>query len=352
MSADAPQPSPLLARLAALGGLALLIASTAWVVAERSRHAAIEPDDNSLGAAASYIGRDLQPSDGLVFSPGWAANQRWRFAELWRKKGMNLDETLILGDPIDLWDADGFSRLWVVTTHGDGKRLSLPAPARLLRRSDVGHGTAVALYGLGPSRTVLDLRKQLSQASVERQKPDGTFATCGWRGERFDCGADSWQDIWQGVHEVGNTRRSCIYVQPHRDGAVMRLSWTQPPGARILAGHFGLRLWAVRHEEGSDLRMRVRVGTRLAYETALAKDDFVYHAWQVTLRPEEAGADLHFEFSADNIQWRQACFDARLLDATPRVLPLAPAAAAMLPTSGAAPMALPLPRPGAHVRIR
>jgi len=87
---------------------------------------------------------------------------------------------------------------------------------------------------------------------------------------------------------------------------------------------------------------------------ALAKDDFSYRPWQVALRPGEAGADVSFEFSADNIQWRQACFDARLLDATAAAVSASPPVVApvpqLLPT--VAPIALPTRRPVPHARPR
>ena len=354
MSAAPARPSRLLATLGAFAGLCLLVGSAVWVIRARAHHAAVEPDDRSLAAAAASIGAGLRNGDGLVFSPGWAADQRWRFVDVWRKHGLDLDSTLILGDPVDLWDADGFARLWVVTTHDYGKKFSLPAPARLLRRSDMGHGTAVFLFDVGGTRTAFDFRKRLADASVQRQQADGSFTTCTWRGAKFDCGGEGWQDIWQGLNEVGNTRRECIYVQPHRDGGILRLVWTHPPPARVLAGRVGNRLWAVRHEEGADLRLRVRVANRVVFETALAKDDFVYHPWQAALRPEEAGADVAFEFSTDNIQWRQACFDARLLDATRAAVPASPAAVAPIPQllPAVVPAAQPLRRPVPHARPR
>ena len=107
-----------------VGALAICATSVAMFVLRTNRHA-VEPDDASLGAAARILTRDVQKGDGIGFHPEWSASQKWRFAEAYRKNALFYDEALLVGDPTDLWDADGFKRLWVVSTHNRAASLSL-----------------------------------------------------------------------------------------------------------------------------------------------------------------------------------------------------------------------------------
>ena len=75
----------------------------------------------------------------------------------------------------------------------------------------------------------------------------------------------------------------------------------------------GLRLWAVRVDDGSDLEFRVRIGERVAWRTALARGDFRWQSFRVPLAAGDRGKEIHFELQDGRISWRQACFDARLL---------------------------------------
>jgi hypothetical protein len=297
-------------------GLVAILATAVWVGGARSHRQAITPDDASLQAAADSMAQEVLAADAIAFVPGWSASQPWRFAEVWRNKGLDFDKALDLGDPIDLWDVDSFQRLWIVTTHDRSRTLHLPKSAKLLHGRDFGHGTGVDLYALPASRIVLDLRAHLAEAVVERQDDKNAFAPCTWTGDKFDCGgSDAWKTVFAFDNEVGTGRRKCIFVSPTRDGGITRLTWKAHGAARELAGHFGLRMWGVRVDEGSDLTMRVFAGDRLLYTKSVARGDFTWYPWTVPLTPVDRGHDIRFEFTADKIAWRQGCFDARLLGA-------------------------------------
>lgn len=300
--------------LAGMAGLLAVVLTAVWMGVARAHRLAITPDDSSLQAAADSMLREVQPGDAIAFVPGWSAAQPWRFAEVWRKKGLDFDKALDLGDPIDSWDVEGFQRLWVVTTHDRSRSLHLPKTARLVHGRDFGHGTGVDLFTLPPSRIVLDLREHLAEATLERQDDKNAFVPCSWTGDHFDCGGgEAWKTVFAFDNEVGTGRRKCIFVSPTRDGGITRLTWKTPAAARELAGHFGLRMWGVRVDDGSDLTMRVFAGERLLLTKSVARGDFTWYPWSVLLTPVDRGKDLRFEFSADKIAWRQGCFDARLL---------------------------------------
>lgn len=293
-------------------GLGLMVSVAIWVLAARAQRHGLTPEDANLQAAADAISKDVRVGDAIAFRPGWSAAQQWRFASVWRKKGLDFDASLALGDPIEPWDVDGSARLWVVSTHGLADTLRLPAQARRVQARDFGHGTSVDLFELPPSRTVLDLRKHLNQAQVSREDEPGVFKPCTWNGDKFDCGADWWRSIWEFDNEVGSGRRRCIFFQPTRDGGITRLVWPAPPRALEIAGHFGLRMWGVRVDEGSDLVMRVFAGDRQVYEKAVPRGDFTWYSWRVPLTAVDRGKDVRFEFTAAKVSWRQGCFDARL----------------------------------------
>jgi hypothetical protein len=295
-----------------------LLATAAVTLGLRARRRGQTPDDASLRAAAKTLASEVQDGDAFAVVPGWSAAQQWRFAEAWRAKGLDFDQAYKLGDPLTIWDVDGHRRLWVLATHGRTLTLSI-APsggtdlgaARRLSRREMGHGTALELWQLPPSRTVFDFGRRLAEAQAIR---DGD-SDCTWDGGQFRCpgGGEHWRKIWYFDGEVGDGRHRCVFVQPTRDGAATRLRWSRLPEASELAGHVGLRLWAVRVDEGSDLQFRVRIGDRVAWQTSLAHDDFGWYPFRIALTPSDRGQDVTIELQAERISWRQACFDARLL---------------------------------------
>ncbi len=318
-----------------VGALAIFAAAAAMIVLRTGRHA-VAPDDASLAAAAKILMRDVQKGDAIGFHPEWSASQKWRFVEAYRQNALKYDESLIVGDPTDLWDADGFKRLWVVSTHNRAGTLKLPA--RRLRDEDLDHGTELLLYDMGVSRTAYDLRKHLADAVVERQQPDGSIKRCIWNGEaKHICGGDWWLDVSDAVHEVGNSRHNGLMIQPGGHNGLARITWPRPAPARVLAGRVGLRLWAVRNDIGSDVKVRALVGDRDVWSIVLHKGDFTWHPFEVRLAPGDAGRPVAFEFTATDGNWRQTVIDARLLDATE--------AAAIPPPAAVPPGAAPAPAP-------
>ncbi len=327
-----------------IGVVALFAAAIAMFALRTGRHA-VAPDDASLAAAAKILARDVQLGDAIGFHPEWSASQKWRFADAYRQNALKYDDALIVGDPTDLWDADGFKRLWVVSTHNRAATLKLSA--RRLRDEDLDHGTELQLFDLGASRTAYDLRKHLADAIVERKQPDGTLRRCIWNGEsKHICGGDWWLDVFDAVHEVGNSRHNGLMVQPGAKDGLARITWPRPTPARVLAGRVGLRLWAVRNDIGSDVKVRALVGEREVWSITLHKADFAWHPFEVRLQPADAGRPVIFEFSAADGNWRQTVLDARLLDATaaPAPPPAAlPPGVLPAPIVAAQPLAAPAP---------
>ncbi len=325
-----------------VGAVAIFATAAAMLVLRTNRHA-VAPDDASLTAAAKILARDVQKGDAIGFHPEWSASQKWRFADAYKKNGLKYDDALIVGDPTDLWDADGFKRLWVVSTHNRASTLKLPT--RRLRDEDLDHGTELMLFDLGTSRTAYDLRKHLGDAVVERKQPDGTMKRCNWNGEsKHLCGGDWWLDVFDSVHEVGNSRHNGFMVQPGGKDGLTRVTWQRPAPARVLAGRVGLRLWAVRNDVGSDTNVRALVGDRVVWSIVLHKGDFAWHPFEVRLQPTDAGLPVAFEFAAQDGNWRQTVLDARLLDATAAAAVPAPPPVVVAPGAAPAPpIALPAP---------
>ncbi len=299
-------------------GLALLLVSAVVPWLSRTHEVAVTPDHATLHTAADRVAKDLQPGDALAFTPDWGAHEAGLFDTVWRSKGLTLDNDLLFGDPFDLWTAGDHRRLWLVGTHGRFDQANVDAVQ--LRKDDLGHGTVLALYQLRPSATVFDFRKQLASGHAKIRIGDDKAAwrDCPWRGDpltgRHGCGGAEYQDVWQGLHEVGGTRRECIFVHPPGDHGTLRLEFGALPVGTALQGRLGNRLWAVRHgDTGTPVRFSVYVGGQRRWEKTLATDDFTYQSWSVPLTAADAGKDVAFEVYADQEAWREACFDARLL---------------------------------------
>ncbi|MSQ84956.1 MAG: hypothetical protein EXR77_19125 [Myxococcales bacterium] len=311
-------------RVAAWAGLIVLLAAIAVPVWHAWRLAALVPTDEALQKAAAVVGADLQTGDAIAYFPSWAANRPWLFDKLFAQKGLDYTAAVVLGEPIDAWDCDGKTRLWVVATHSKADQL-LVAGARQLRRSDVGNGTAVVLFSLAKSTTVFDFSRQLKVANHSigtTGAPLERFAPCAWQvsadprygGGLHQCGSQEWKNSWWTLHEVGNTRRYGIFVHPPFENGTLRLQYSGLPAGDTIAGRFGNRLWAVRHgDEGSATTLRVVVGERQVYVKTVAPDDFGWHPFSVSLGPQDRGQPVAFEVSAAKDAWREAVLDARLL---------------------------------------
>ncbi len=269
-----------------------------------------------MALAAEIISKELRKGDGFAVAPQWSGAERHRFAHVWASKGLDFLSAWVPGEPLDRWDADGHKRLWLLTTH-DAKP-DLSAFGTELRAEVLGPGMRLRLLRLPPSETVLDLQKRLLDADVRRVGPKrGQEQRCRAAGDKQRCGGEWWRDLFVGLNEVGNSRRRCIFAQPHPDGAVLKVRWDELPAAQAVAGRVGNRLWAVRHEEGSPVRFAVRVGDTIRHEQTLAPADFGWHAWRVPLAARERGLPVTLELSAASATWRQVCFDARLVGPVP-----------------------------------
>ena len=222
---------------------------------------------------------------------------------------------MVFAEPLTPWDLDGYSRLWLLLTHDRGARFVPDELGRVLSRHELGRGTTLLLIDLPESRTVMDLGERLSDARVSRVGAKGATESCSPRGARQVCPGPWWRSLSLGLHETGNTRHRCVFVQPDPPRGALHVRFDRPPPAAQLAGHFGNQLWAVRHDEGSDVVMRVLVDGRERLRMALSRGDFGWHPWHLRLEPAERGKPIELVFSAEDPTWRQACFDARLVGA-------------------------------------
>jgi len=315
----APANPPWLLRLASWLLLAGVVAAAAWFVAQRMQRGHATPSDASLDAAVAIVKEELRKDDAVAFLPSWSAAQRWRFEKLWRDRGLDYRAAWMPGNPIDPWDADGYQRIWVLTTHDAHLDLDRGSVGAVLRDESLGHGMKLLLFRLPQSRTQLDLRKRIGDADVRRIGPKpGVEERCRASGDKQLCKGDWWTSVSSAIHEVGNSRRRCLFVQPHPANATLRLQWKDVPDGDEVAGRVGNRLWAVRYGEGSDVRFTVRVDGKIRHSQMIARGDFVWHPWRVRLRAHERAKPVTLEFAAADPTWRQLCVDARVLG-TPKV---------------------------------
>ena len=274
------------------------------------------PRPETLAKAAEILRTRAVAGDAVAFAPGWSSHQRVLFQQLWLSKGWDPKADFLTTHPLDLWQADGKRRLWVVTTHGWVNKMEAVTKTRgtqRLEQHQLDHATAVELYSLPSSTTVLDVRRELSQATVQIGAPDN-WKACPWQAgsRRFACGGLPWQDVYEDLQEVGNTRHDCIYLHPPHDHGAVRLT-VRETGAAQLVGRIGNRLWAVRHgPEGTPVRFRVLIGDQVKFERTLPTDDFGWHPFAVPLTPEQSKQPIVFEAFTEKEAWREICLDARL----------------------------------------
>ncbi len=290
--------------------IATLLGSVAWYYGGQVARAVIAPSDEAMAEVARILEAEIDGRDAIIFVPGWASGQRIPFAKIWRKKGLDFSDSVVFGEPIDGWDLDGYRRLWVLASYGRGGQVESLDIGPRQRFEDLGSGLSLALYQLPPSSVVYDFRKHLSEAHVERIDSSQQSESCSWRTNRHECGGKWWRDVFQGVNEVGGTRRSCIFVQPHPTQGFVRLRWKQVASGAAIEGRIGNRLWGVRVAEGSDVLFRVLVDGQERYRQTLQRGDDAYHRWRIDIDPNVSSQTVEFEWSAADTRWRQTCFDA------------------------------------------
>ncbi len=321
MSQPAVATDPLAPRVATAVGiltLVLLASTQVFYFTSLSRREAAVPSSAAFAGAAGLIDASLQPNDAIAFVPGWAATERWQFERVYRDHGLDFAAAWMPGDPPDSWDMQGFTRVWLVRATEladvtDGTDLG-----EVIARHAFNDGLELVLIALRPQPVALDLRLALAKATVERVGPDpAKRETCLLQGDRHICAGTWWTHVFAGMHEVGQTRRRCIFMQPHPDGATLRLRWADVPPARRLEGRFGNRLWALRYDKGGDVALRIRVGRTIRHEQVISRDDVHWYRFGFDLQPQDVGKPLTIELSAADTAWRQTCFDARLLGPAP-----------------------------------
>lgn len=316
-------------------GAAVLVAAVAvaiWAAERRAARDEQTPEAEALAAAAQAIDAELLAGDCIAYAPAWSATERWRFADVFAAHGLRYDDAWIPTQPLTPWEVDGCQRLWLLRAPLAQAPDDGPALGDVVRRTALGPGAELLLVDVAPSQTVRDLGRDLIHARVTRTPADGGRPeACRVDGDHQACDGDWWRSLWYRIHEVGHTRRRCVFATPHPDAAVLTLQWDDVPAAERLEGRFGNLLWAVRHEMGSDVLVRVRVGEAVRFEQRVDRGDFDWHAFAIDLRPDERGAKVALELSADDHKWRQFCVDARLVG------PVEGAAAA--PAAAATPVA-------------
>ena len=293
--------------------LALLLATSGWFWLQRAQRDAVTPRSADFSRAAKLLKGEVRPGDAFAIVPGWSAGQRWRFRRVWRNEGVRFDEAMVFADPLTPWDLDGFERLWLLTTHGRADRAAAAKLGKVLAQHQLSEGVALAQVALPKSRTVYDFKQRLSDAKVARAAPGGQTEDCRWNNGAHRCSGAWWRNVKAGLQEVGNTRRRCIFVQPHPSKGTLKLRYDDLPAATELQGRFGNQLWGVRYDEGSDVKLVVRVDGKVLHTSTVTRGDFRWHSFAVRLPAGFAGKSLTFEVSAEDATWRQACFDARLI---------------------------------------
>lgn len=311
MHRDLAPPTPLAIAVAA-SALTLLLAASAWFWIARANRDADVATDEQFATAAQLVRKSLASGDAFALLPAWSAGQLWRFERAYTDKGVPFNNAFIPGDPLDPWDFDGFSRAWLLVTHGRQARVIPKELGKVLAHHELGRGATLTLVQLRASRTVYDFARRLSEAEVTRSSARGKRQACSWVGERYVCPGAWWRALIPGVNEVGNSRRRCVFAQPDPPGGVLRVLYPRLPDGRVLHGRFGNRLWAVRNEAGSDTVMRVLIGGHEKLRMVLKRGDFTYRRWRIELAPKDRQKPVELAFSAVDSAWRQVCFDARL----------------------------------------
>ncbi|HAN32540.1 MAG TPA: hypothetical protein DCQ06_13170 [Myxococcales bacterium] len=293
----------------------LLCAAGVWMLWSRWQRGAHSPSEQSLERAAQIIDAEFRHGDAIAFAPEWLATDRWRFESLWRDHDSSLTKAWVPSALEDRWELADFSRLWLLSAYDESSE-SYPHLSLAVRDEPLGSNMRLRLFEMPKEQILFAFGQHLDQAKMVRIGPKaGQQIRCRVLGSRQSCGPKWWHDVYVKMQQVAGSRRRCIFVQPHPDGAVVKMTWKDLPAAQRLEGRLGNRLWAVRHPEGSPVHFRVRVGRTLRHEQTLAIDDVRWHRWQINLSPQERTQPVTFEFSAKEVAWRQLCFDVRLMGA-------------------------------------
>ena len=288
----------------------LLVVAAGWMTANRWQRGRQSPNDQTMQQVERIVSAEVRPGDAVTFAPSWLASQRWRLERSWSAAGADFTTSWVpsaLDDPFEL---DGFKRLWALTAYDAG---GAPEVGVALRDERLKGGLRLQLFELPRSQTVYDFKAHISDAKMVRVGPKPKqLINCRVVGRRQICGPKWWHEVYVKLQEAGGGRHRCVFVQPHPDGATVKMTWSKLPLAKVLEGRLGNRLWAVRHREGTPVTFRVRVGRRVRHEETLAIDDNTWHRWRVELTEAERAKPVTLEFQAKQVAWRQLCFDARL----------------------------------------
>jgi hypothetical protein len=209
-------------------------------------------------------------------------------------------------EPLTAADVARFERVFVLGEEAPELPSVLGPPETLATAGPVTAAVAPVKADI-----TTDFLAALPEATVARYDAGGRAMPCRWASDRHRCDNRGWTAVRETVSEVGNTRRRCIFAYAFPDRGVLRVRYPEARLGTRLTGGVGLRLWAVRQDEGSPVDFRVNVDGEQVYETTMPRGDFSWHELDVdTSARAGTTADVTFEVSAEHTYWRQLCFDA------------------------------------------
>lgn len=278
-----------------------------------ARSTRLTPTHADWDSVLAVVDAELAPGDVIWVHPTWSAAPWAELEAIALNKGLARGNVFLHADPVTEADVARFRRVWLLQRTGDAP----PQPLRgAVEPRHAGGRLQVHVATVAVGAVATDFLGTLEKAQVERMEPDGgRGAPCRWSGDRQRCEGPFWKDVRVQWTEVGNTRRRCVFAQPHPDRGTLRIRFPAVPLGTRLVGGVGLNLWANRYEEGSDVRFGIAVDGATVYETQLPRQDFTWHTVDVPTTP--GAHEVVVSLSADDARWRQACFDLVALEAAP-----------------------------------
>ena len=287
--------------VAVLFGLVVIRAASLWFSLDPGPRA---PTEAEWAAVSRHIDHELAPGDVLRIHPFWL-REGTVVAEAVGPERLTLDLSVPL-DPMTLY---GNKRLWLVSAFGRTDA-GPPPGATLDQETSFPGGLLLRRYALAESPIALAFTDELRSATVERWPAGGAHRTCRWAGSKHECRGRPWEDVRVERKEIGGAPRTCFVLHPYPSGGTVALRFPKVAlGAGILV-RAGFTLEAAKTEHGSDAKLTVRVGQRVALERVERQN-----AWDFVPSYIDTGdlrgktADIVLEVTAANEEFRDLCID-------------------------------------------
>lgn len=309
--AIAANPTGRTARLAAVATVAVLVAASAWLLAEPERAESRVPTDAAQNAAATRVAEGFRDGDVVRVHPGWFTGPRRGLAERLPDAVFpwwNLD----LRGHVDPLHLLRYRRLWVIAAFedlDDDDPTTIGLPLGSIDRWD-GERVRVSLYDLPPSPIRYDLLRRLGDAEVRRGA-----RRCRWDAAalRHRCGEQTWKDVAVAVKEVGDATRQVVYAEPHPANTDLTITYPGVPMEGTLLLHTGFSIEGARRTSGADARVQVLVDGTVVADWVEPKNEFVWRA--TTLAGDGGSHAVTIRVSAPDVGWRQLCYDGAVVSA-------------------------------------